>query len=149
RRHPRRPLVPCGHAGGHRGNRGALAARAASRIVTRGNQDTWRTLAAAKPAVFTIPSRLAFVDVLARGIMADAGDDPLALATITVLLPTRRACRALRDAFLRLSGGAPTLLPRLMPLNGLDEEEALFSGFASAETLAALPPAIAPMKRQL
>lgn len=106
-------------------------------------------MAAAKPAVFTIPSRLAFVDVLARGIMADAGDDPLALSAVTVLLPTRRACRALRDAFLRLSGGAPILLPRLMPFNGLDEEEALFSGFASAETLATLPPAIAPLKRQL
>ncbi|MCA0199530.1 MAG: double-strand break repair protein AddB [Proteobacteria bacterium] len=111
--------------------------------------ESWRQLAAAKPAVFTIPARLAFVDVLARGILADAGDDPLALTRITVLLPTRRACRALREAFLRLSGGTPVLLPRMMPLNDLDEEDALFSGFASAETLVAIPPAIAPLKRQL
>ncbi|MGE3332187.1 MAG: double-strand break repair protein AddB [Rhodospirillaceae bacterium] len=111
--------------------------------------ESWRALAAAKPAVFTIPARLAFVDVLARGILADAGDDPLALTRITVLLPTRRACRSLREAFLRLSGGTPVLLPRMMPLNDLDEEDALFSGFASAETLASIPPAIAPLKRQL
>lgn len=101
------------------------------------------------PAVFTIPARFAFVDVLARGILAEAGDDPLALTRITVLLPTRRACRSLREAFLRLSGGTPVLLPRMMPLNDLDEEDALFSGFAAADTLEAIPPAIAPLKRQL
>jgi len=117
--------------------------------VTRARGESWRTLAALKPAVFTIPARFAFVDVLARGILADTGDDPLALPAVTVLLPTRRACRSLREAFLRLTGGAPILLPRMLPLNDLDEEEALFSGFASADTLASIPPAIDPLKRQL
>ena len=111
--------------------------------------ESWRIAAAAKPAVFTIPAHLAFVDVLARGIRADAGDNPLALPAVTVLLPTRRACRSLREAFLRLSGGAPILLPRLMPLDDLNEEDALFSGFASAATLENIPPAIAPLKRRL
>ena len=32
-----------------------------------------------------------------------AGDDPLLLPRITVLLPTRRAVRSLRDAFLRVA----------------------------------------------
>ncbi|MGE4062509.1 MAG: double-strand break repair protein AddB [Rhodospirillaceae bacterium] len=117
--------------------------------MTQARGESWRTLAAAKPAVFNIPARAAFVDELARGILGDAGEDPLALTAITVLLPTRRACRSLREAFLRLSGGKPVLLPRLLPLNELDEENALFSGFAAAETLESIPPSIAPLKRQL
>jgi len=98
--------------------------------------------------VFTIPPHEAFVDCLARGVMADVGDDPLALAAITILLPTRRACRSLREAFLRLSEGKPLLLPRLIPLNDLDEDDALFSSF-SAATEMEIPPAIAPLRRQL
>ncbi len=98
--------------------------------------------------VFTIPPHEAFVDCLARGVMADAGVDPLALASITILLPTRRSCRSLREAFLRLSNGKPLLLPRLIPLSDLDEEDTLFSGFA-ASTEIGIPPAIAPLRRQL
>jgi inactivated superfamily I helicase len=82
-----------------------------------------------RPTVFTIPSTFAFVDTLAAGLMTDAGQDPLALARMTVLLPTRRACRSLREAFLRLAGGAPLLPPRMMPLNDLDEDEVFFPGF--------------------
>ncbi len=100
-------------------------------------------------AVFTIAPHLPFLDCLAEGIAAHAGADPLALAGITVLLPTRRACRSLREAFLRRSGGQPLLLPRLMPLNDLDEENALLSGIAAGEAAARLPPPIAPLKRQL
>ncbi len=100
-------------------------------------------------AVFTIAPHLPFLDCLAAGISDHAGDDPLALANITVLLPTRRACRSLREAFLRRSAGLPLLLPRLMPLNDIDEEDALLAGFANAEAAARLPPAIAPLKRQL
>ena len=110
---------------------------------------TWRALAAVKPAVFTIAAHLPFVDSLARGILDDAGDDPLALASVTILLPTRRACRSLREAFLRLSGGKPLLLPRLMPLNDLDEEEVLFSSFGAAEAAEDIPPPMAPLKRLL
>lgn len=117
--------------------------------MTQSQGDSWRALAAHKPAVFTIPARHAFVDVLAQGILADTGGDPLKLTALTVLLPTRRACRALREAFLRLSGGTPVLLPRLMPLGELNEDDALFSGFAAADTLTHIPPAIAPLKRQL
>lgn len=115
---------------------------------------SWRTLAAQKhaakkPAVFTIPSDAPFVDTLARGILDDTAGDPLALAAITVLLPTRRACRALREAFLRLSNGTPLLLPRLMPLNDMDDEEALFSSYGVAETVLDIPPPIPGLKRQL
>ncbi len=72
--------------------------------------------------VYTIPPCAPFVDRLAEGIMARVGRDPLDLAAVTVLLPTRRACRSLRDAFLRQGGGQPLLLPRLFPLGDLDPD---------------------------
>ncbi len=79
----------------------------------------------AAPAVFTIPAGVSFVDALARGLLERWGADPLALSEVHVLLPTRRACRSLREAFLRVSGGRPLLGPRLQPLGDLDEEELL------------------------
>ena len=60
--------------------------------------------------VFTIPPGISFVDALAAGLLADHGGDPLGLCRVTVLLPTRRAVRSLREAFLRLGGGKPMLL---------------------------------------
>lgn len=55
--------------------------------------------------VYNIPAGLPFLDLLARGLWRQAGEDPLALSAMTVLLPTRRACRSLADAFLRLTDG--------------------------------------------
>jgi len=98
------------------------------------------------PRVFSIDPGVSFLDALARGIVADAGDDSLALSRATVLLPTRRACRDLRDAFLRLSAGRPTLLPRLRPIGDVDDDELVL---ASDDGGLDLPPAIAPLRRRL
>ncbi len=111
--------------------------------------------------LYSIDPHLPFVDVLARGMMAriagEAPDDPLALARATVLLPTRRAVRSLREAFLRASGGRPLLLPRMMPLGDLDEDELLImgeaepapTGTAEGEDEDALAPVIGGVHRQL
>jgi len=102
-------------------------------------------------AIYSISPDVPFVDALAAGIRASAGDDPAALAAVTVLLPTRRACRALTDAFLRESGGQPLLLPRMMPLGDVDEDELAIGGPASDEPSAdpGVPPAISNLRRQL
>ena len=60
-----------------------------------------------RPCVFTILAGQPFSDSLARGILDMTGEDPLALAQVQILLPTRRACRTLRDAFLKISNGRP------------------------------------------
>ena len=65
------------------------------------------------PAVYTIPPGMPFADALAAGMLARTSGDPLALAGALVLLPTRRAGRALRDAFLRQSAGRALLLKAL------------------------------------
>lgn len=120
-----------------------------SATATAAAVSSWRGLTTpGRPHVFTIPATTGFVDALAAGLWADADGDPMRLARATVLLPTRRACRALREAFLRRGGGAPVLLPRLMALNDLDEDEALLTGFA-ADVTTDIPPPIDGLKRQL
>jgi len=110
-------------------------------------------MTATPPTVRTIAAGQPFVDVLAAGIRARVGTEPLDLARVTVLLPTRRACRSLAEAFLRISSGKPLLLPRLTPLGDVDEEAVLIEGWhglgAAGNEGLSLPPAISGMRRQL
>lgn len=103
------------------------------------------------PKVFTIPRGVPFVDALAEGIAGRVGTDPLALAGVAVLLPTRRMCRALRDAFLRLTEGTPLLLPRMSPLGDLDDDELVLTAgdLPGLEGALDLPEAIGAIDRQL
>lgn len=94
------------------------------------------------PTVYTIPAYIAFVDALAAGLLDRCAGDPLALARTTVLLPNRRAVRALTDAFVRASGSG-LLLPRMTPVGDVDDALGSFAGLGDA------PPAIDPTKRRL
>ena len=81
---------------------------------------------------------------MAAGLLAMAGSEPLALSRIMVLLPTRRAVRALRDAFLRTAPdgkepGAPLLLPRMRPIGDLDSDELSLIEGITGDDLAARP----------
>lgn len=100
------------------------------------------------PKVFTIDAGLPFLETLARGILARIPwtDDPLSLARVTVLLPTRRAARALSEAFLRVTGRSALLMPVIRPIGDVDEEELAFE--TGPDDLA-LPPAISSLERQL
>ncbi len=95
--------------------------------------------------VFTIATERRFADELARVVLAEYGESPLALADVLILLPTRRSVRALREAFLRAAGGKPTILPRMAPLGDVDDGEwEIAPGEGDALTL---PPAIEPAER--
>ena len=101
--------------------------------------------------VFSIAAGTAFVDSLAVGILERCGGAPADLADTRVLLPTRRACRALGEAFLRATDGVPTLLPAMIPIGDIDDDEI---GFLASEEpalagLADLPPAMPALRRQL
>jgi ATP-dependent helicase/nuclease subunit B len=100
--------------------------------------------------LFTIAAHLPFLDALVAGLSAETGDDPLALARYTILLPTRRAARALSEAFLRHSEGKALLLPRLVPVGDVDAEELAFLADESAALSdVELPPAIPELQRHL
>ncbi|WP_374385006.1 double-strand break repair protein AddB [Dongia sp.] len=106
--------------------------------------------------VCCIPTGVSFVDALAFGLMAETADDPMRLGGMVVLLPNRRACRAIQEAFLRLgaSGGRALILPRLVPLGDIDDSELALQGIALDLSLGEdiadpLPPAIPTMRRHL
>ncbi|HEV7263951.1 MAG TPA: double-strand break repair protein AddB [Falsiroseomonas sp.] len=96
--------------------------------------------------IFDIPAHLPFLDCLAAGVLEGLRDSPPeALARATILLPTRRSARALRDAFLRTAREHALLLPRMRALAGLSTEDA---DELALPALLDLPPAVAPLTRQ-
>ncbi len=85
------------------------------------------------PNVFSIPSGAPFLKTLAEALISGklvAGfkpdNDPLALASVTIYVPTRRAARALRSVFAELSGSGTTILPTIKPLGEFDEDAGFF-----------------------
>jgi ATP-dependent helicase/nuclease subunit B len=106
--------------------------------------------------VFTIPAGQPFLDCLATAILA--GDLPsvggaprsgIELPDITLLLPTRRATRALQEAFLRAAGGRALLLPKIMTVSEGEEDLALMSGLAGVEAMGGATSGIAPAMSNL
>jgi ATP-dependent helicase/nuclease subunit B len=111
------------------------------------------------PRVFTIPASAPFVPVLIRALLDGklvagfpAGHDPLALADATIYLPTRRACRLARDHFLDVTGGEAAILPHIVALGDLDEDEIAFAQAATGALAGAaldLPPALGGFERRM
>ncbi len=104
-----------------------------------------------KAKVYNIPAGAPFAKVLARYVLEEAQKRDIPLPSIRILLPTRRACRTVREAFLQLTNGKPLLLPQLQPLGDVDEEELSFalSGNAELKAQLDLPPSLSPLKRRV
>jgi ATP-dependent helicase/nuclease subunit B len=90
--------------------------------------------------LFVLPPHVPFLDAVARDWLQRTAD-PLRRAQGLILLPTRRAARALAEAFLRASHGEPLLLPRITALGAIDETPLALAGVLD------LPPAIEPAQR--
>ncbi|MBV9968917.1 MAG: double-strand break repair protein AddB [Xanthobacteraceae bacterium] len=110
-----------------------------------------------KPRVFTVPPSAPFLPALlgalAGGRLVEglSASDPLAFAATTIFLPTRRACRLARDAFLDVLGVEAALLPRIVPIGDIDEDELVFADIASGAGAADaldLPPALGGLERR-
>ncbi|MCR4282238.1 MAG: double-strand break repair protein AddB, partial [Bauldia sp.] len=87
--------------------------------------------------------------LLARRL-APFGDDPLDLAGVTVLLPTRRSVRAFREALIVRLGGRAAILPTIRPIGDVDEEDHLLDPAVEAGAdLLAVPLAIPALTRRL
>ncbi|HKD58414.1 MAG TPA: double-strand break repair protein AddB, partial [Hyphomicrobiaceae bacterium] len=108
--------------------------------------------------IYTVPPGRPFLAALADALLqghlpvpGGARPGALQLADATVLLPTRRATRALQEAFLRASGGSALLLPKIRPIVGAMEEGlgGLTIGDLASDGAGKLVPAISDMGRQL
>ena len=114
---------------------------------------------AAPANVFNIPASAPFLAVLIDALRAGqlvpgfpASSDPLELARATLYLPTRRACRLARDMFLERMDGDAAILPRIVAIGDLDEDEIVFAQAATgelAQAALALPDEIKPLERRL
>jgi ATP-dependent helicase/nuclease subunit B len=109
--------------------------------------------------VFTIPASRPFLPTLIAALVEGRlvegyrpGPDPLALASATLYLPTRRACRLARDAFLDVLKTDAVVLPRILAIGDLDEDEISFAEAATGTLAAAaldLPPALGGLARRM
>ena len=110
--------------------------------------------------VFTVPPERPFLTSVAsailKGDLPSAGGRapaPLDLPSFTLLLPTRRAARAMQEAFLAASGGQAMLLPRIRPISEGEEELTLLSGLAAEAALEPdglqLVPAVSEIERRI
>ncbi len=102
------------------------------------------------PRVFTIPASTPFLPTLIEALIGGKlgfapAADPMALAAATLYLPTRRACRLARDTFLDVLKDDAAILPRIVAIGDIDEDEIAFAEAAAgdlAEEALALPPAL-------
>ncbi|MGB0689947.1 MAG: double-strand break repair protein AddB, partial [Candidatus Puniceispirillum sp.] len=100
-------------------------------------------------SVFNIPAGTPFASELAKGVVQLA-PRPADLARAIVMVPSQRATQALRSAFLDVTKGQATLLPRMMPIGDLADDTAdLFPDLNDGTDTARLPPAISPLRRQM
>ncbi|WOC16037.1 double-strand break repair protein AddB [Pseudochrobactrum sp. MP213Fo] len=104
-----------------------------------------------RPRLYSIPAGTAFLprfaDALLNGELIEGfGADrsnPLALASATIYVPTRRAGRALRSLLVDRNPANSALLPSIRPLGDVEESAALFDS-AAAEFLQLAPPMSEP-----
>ena len=111
------------------------------------------------PRVFSIPPGAPFLKTLAEAIVecrlfpeGELSGNSFPLSEFTIFLPTRRAARVLLDLIVTISGDRTILLPKILPIGGLDDAEDQLiiergiEGFLGA---AHLLPEIDPIKRRL
>ena len=63
-------------------------------------------------------------EVLAKHLMSKAEKEPFLLAKTRVILPTRRSCLVLKEAFFNLNKN--TLLPQMIPLYEMEKQEVAY-----------------------
>jgi ATP-dependent helicase/nuclease subunit B len=106
--------------------------------------------------VFTIPPSSPFLPALIRALrdgrlVEGFAPGPLDFADATIFLPTHRACRLARDTFLEVLGADGAVLPRIVPIGDIDEDELIFADMATGDIAGdalALPRALGGLERR-
>jgi len=106
------------------------------------------------PRVFTIPASAPFlstlIGALRDGRLVDGlSSDPLALADTTLFLPTHRACALAREEFLKALKTGAAVLPRIIALGEIDEDELAFADMANGAEALEIPEALGGLERRM
>jgi ATP-dependent helicase/nuclease subunit B len=105
--------------------------------------------------VFTIPASAPFLPTLigalkeGRLVEGVTAGDLLALARATLFLPTQRAGQLTRAAFLDGLATNAAVLPRIVPLGEIDEDELIFANAASGAAALDLPEPLGGLERRM
>ena len=111
--------------------------------------------------IFSIPPGRPFLRTLAEALLDGRlirsfryGGDPLALADVTIYLPTRRAARALAGAITAIMaesqvGGASAILPTIRPIGEGGDEELFSMPLEAGAVPAGLTPVMGDLERRL
>src|SRR5262249_30738050 len=103
----------------------------------------------------SVPFLRTVISALIDGALVEgfeARANPAALAEATLYLPTRRAVRVAREVFLDELRADAAVLPLIVPLGDIDEDELAFAGEAEQLDGAApldLPPRLGELERRL
>ncbi|KZB66993.1 double-strand break repair protein AddB [Thalassospira lucentensis] len=111
--------------------------------------DTFAAPAAQPENLFYIPPGAAFADLIAKQLIAETASQPVALSDYVLMVPNRRSAKVMRDAFLRQSNGAVTMLPTIRALGEADEDELAIYGAGGEQAALDLPPSIPDLQRKL
>ncbi|HAO39843.1 MAG TPA: double-strand break repair protein AddB, partial [Afipia sp.] len=108
--------------------------------------------------VFNVPSSAPFLHTVIAALVDgrlvegfDARTNPERLADVTLYLPTRRAGRMAREVFLDVLQTDAVVLPRIVALGSVDEDELEFSddGQLGGPDASLLPPKLDDLERRL
>src|SRR5271154_6830118 len=109
--------------------------------------------------VFSVPSSVPFLRAAVAALIDgrliegfEARTQPERLTQATLYLPTRRAGRLVREIFLEDLGAQAVLLPRIVALGDIDEDELAFAGEAESyggATALELSPKLSELERRL
>ena len=97
--------------------------------------------------IYNVNAGESFTDILAAHFLEEYKTQPEELAKVLFLLPNRRACQSLSEAFVRLKGLEPTILPQILPIADVEEDEVFLTG--SSEVLQNIAPEISKTERVL
>src|ERR1700759_5143432 len=109
--------------------------------------------------VLSVPSSVPFLRTVVAALIDgrliegfEARKQPERLTQATLYLPTRRSGRLVREIFLEVLGTDAVLLPRIVALGDIDEDELAFAeeddAYGGAATLE-LPPRLGELERRL
>jgi len=79
--------------------------------------------------IYNIPLSCSFWDTLAKIYLDKYQDKLLELASVLFLVPNRRSCQILNLAFVRQQGLKPAVLPQIVPIAEIDDDDLFFSSF--------------------